>query len=180
MMDFKSKNELAAALRRIVWGYILIHLDIHIIWLNILPDWIGYGLFLTAIDRLAKHTPSVSLLESFGFLLMGWNLISWIWTILGGAELLPVFAAVFSIISIYFHFQLLTNLAEASELTSCGRPTSIRNLRTYNVLLTTFLSFPLPEDLVDWLAVMLTLVEVGFITQLVIVLNGMKSELLTH
>lgn len=49
-----NQNELYQAIRRIAWGYVLIHVNFTLGTVNVLPNWWGYVLFVMAIKELGK------------------------------------------------------------------------------------------------------------------------------
>lgn len=177
MNTILNYTELSSALRRIVWGYSLIYLNINLGRLDVLPDWIGYGLLLSSLPSLAKCTPSANLLSSFGQVLVGWNLVHWCLNFFGGYEFSQIISVCFSIITVYFHFQLLTNLSEIAENTDSCRPERLLRLRTLNVLLTTVLSLPFRYEIMEWIVTLGSIAVVAFIIQVLIVLNQMKTSL---
>ena len=128
---------LRAAVRRIAWGYLLILLDINLGTLNILPNWLGYVLILRALPTLKEETPPAGLLEPLGILLAFWDGILWIGKLLGTAIDWPLPQLLDAVISLYFHFQLLTNLADIAAKYGCPCESKLRLLRTVQVVLLT-------------------------------------------
>lgn len=55
-------EKLCNAIKKIAWGYILIHVNFSLNTLNILPDWAGYLLFLSAIPMIGEEDESTNLL----------------------------------------------------------------------------------------------------------------------
>ncbi|MBQ8400710.1 MAG: hypothetical protein IJX14_02155 [Clostridia bacterium] len=132
-------ESLAAALRRIAWGWILLHCNFNLGTLNILPDWLGYVLILNALSVLARSVRSASLLFPFGIGLAMWSLVTWFLAIFGVSVTslwldLPV-----TVISLYFQFQLLTDLAQLADDWFCEQGSALRKFRTVQTVLTTVL-----------------------------------------
>lgn len=173
-------ENLASALRKVVWGYILIYLGLSLGTLDILPDWLGYGLLCSALPTLAKYTPSANLLDGFCKVLIGWNLLRWGLNLFGGYEPPQIIAVCFGILTIYFHFQLLTNLAEISDSTGCSHGDRLRMLRTFTTLLQTFLALPVPwESILEItpIAVIPFFLSFGILIDTILILNLLKKEL---
>lgn len=131
-------DSLASALRKVAWGWILLHCNFNLGTLNILPDWLGYLLILNALSVLAKSVRSATLLIPFGMGLTGWSLVTWGLDIFGVSIQslwldLPV-----TVIGLYFQFQLLTDLAELADDWFCAGRT-LRKYRTVQTVLTTVL-----------------------------------------
>ena len=133
----EQREALRAAVRRVAWGYLLILLDINLGALNILPNWLGYVLILRALPALKEETQSAGLLEPLGILLAVWDGILWIGTLLGTAINWPLPQLLVTVISLYFHFQLLTNLADIAGKYGCPWESKLRILRAVQVVLLT-------------------------------------------
>ena len=64
---------LGMAVKKIAWGYILIHSAISIGTLDLLPDWLGFSFMLAAIRKLQEEEESMGLLEPLAKILIVWN-----------------------------------------------------------------------------------------------------------
>lgn len=135
-----NQNELYQAIRRTAWGYVLIHINFNLGTLNILPNWWGYVLFIMAIPVLGKEEESTNLLKSLGILLF-WAEF-WFWMnncLIDGIFNSYLISVITSVISLYFHFQFLTNLANIARKYECDVENKILTLRTVQTILTTAL-----------------------------------------
>ncbi|MBQ3177459.1 MAG: hypothetical protein IJB52_06535, partial [Clostridia bacterium] len=108
-------ESLASALRKVAWGWILLHCNFNLGSLNILPDWLGYLLILQALSVLAASVRSTALLISFGMGLTGWSLVTWVLDIFGVSITFLWLDLLVTVIGLYFQFQLLTDLAELAD-----------------------------------------------------------------
>lgn len=173
-------EELASALRRLVWAYCFIHLHFNLGNMDVLPDWAGYFMIYLALETLQKYSPSSGLLRNFAAALTFWNLFTWIVTFFVDEFTVPVIPLIFSLVDIYFHFQLLTNLADIAEATGCGRSRKLRTLRTFSTVLRTVLALPLDWETVSEFTVILvivSLVSFGILIETILMLNLMKKDL---
>lgn len=98
------------------WGCFFEYFDFTVNGLNILPAFVGYWLFLRSIRLLQKERRDLALLRPLGLLLLGWNLVDWACFFVGyslenGPDLLQIAGLVVSLVNLYFHFQLFTDLA---------------------------------------------------------------------
>lgn len=98
------------------WGYFFLYFDINLGRLQILPEFVGYGLFLYAISLLQEERRELKLLRPLGWLLLVWSLLQWVGVLLGfstegGGDLLQIVSLVMGIVQLYFHFQQFTDLA---------------------------------------------------------------------
>ena len=167
----KDHRHFYDALTHVAWGYVLLHLNINLGTLNILPDWAGYLLLLSALPVLGEEEPSAPLLKPLGQLLALWKGVLWVLALLGRSLSLPLAELVAGVVELYFHFQLLTNLAElarrfppppeepsylpGTEPDHPPKPPAplhrrLLRLRTARTLLTTLLFLPLPQALLSW------------------------------
>lgn len=133
----EQHESLRAAIRRIAWGYLIILLDINIGGLNILPNWLGLILILRALPALGREEPSTRLLQPLGILLAFWDGICWIGKLFGNTVDWPLPQLLAAVLSLYFHFQLLTNLADIAGRYGCPQEKTLRTLRTVQVVLLT-------------------------------------------
>ena len=139
-----EKEKLASAVKQIAWGYVLLHVNVNLGTLNILPNWLGYVLMLSALPILGESEPSAMLLHPLGILLALWEGLLWGLTIFGVRFDSTVLSIIAAAVSLYFHFQLLTNLADLAQQKNCPEHRRILNLRTVRTLLITVLSLPIP------------------------------------
>ena len=110
MTDF---NKLYSGLSRVAWGYFFTCFDINFGTVSILPSFVGYLLFLSAISYLKDEERELTLLRTLCVILAFWHGAQWLasW---GSSSLdgLWQFAdIIISVVNLYFYFQLITNLA---------------------------------------------------------------------
>ena len=106
-----ERENLYKGLTYVIWGYIFLYFDIKINEITFLPDFVAYFFFLSAIKLLKEEEKELSLIIRFGIILCCWDCILWFgkWASLE-ISMAPI-SLIISIISLYFHFQLITNLA---------------------------------------------------------------------
>lgn len=130
------------AFSRMAWGYLFLFFDINLGSVSILPGFVGFLLFFSAIQVLAPKQRSLALLRPLCLLLAAYYLAQWVLSWFGSSWLegflfLTLLAAA---VELYFHFQLLTDLADLAQLYQPpGRDLDqkLLNRRTVLVLLTT-------------------------------------------
>ena len=132
---------LSSAIKKIAISYILIYLHINISVIDILPDWLGYFLIVSVLPIISENEKSAQLLKPFGIAIGIWNIFEDVLKITGDELNLTVISLVFSIITIYFHFQLITNIANLDI--EEHKKKRLLNLRTATVILHTVLTFSL-------------------------------------
>lgn len=165
------------AVKQVAWAYIILHFDFHLGTLNVVPDWLGYTFIIHALADLREAEPSAELLRPLGILLGVVDGIGWFGEMLGFSMDIPIIGIFVSIISLYFHFQLLTNLAEISELYKCSETKGILRLRTIRTLLMSLFALPLPWEQIEIVSLILVLVNLVVGIGICIMLFSLKSTL---
>lgn len=141
-----EQKNISQSIKSIAWGYVLIHLHFNIGTLDLLPDWLGCLFFLDALPVLAQFVPSAILLKPFALVLTIWAGIDWILTLFSISFDVYLLTLLISLIGLYFHFQLLTNLAELAKQNNCPQEKSILILRTIRTIFATISILPLPWE----------------------------------
>lgn len=132
---------LSSAIKKIAISYILIYLHINISVIDILPDWLGYFLIVSVLPIISEKEKSAQLLKPFGIAIGIWNIFEDVLKIAGNELNLTVISLVFNVVTIYFHFQLITNIANLDI--EEAKKKRLLNLRTATVLLHTVTSLAL-------------------------------------
>lgn len=135
------------------WGYFFLYFDFNINSVSLLPSFVGFLLFLSAIDHLKDEERDLALLRPLGILLALWHgaqwLASWVGVNLdGGSQFIDMIVC---LANLYFHFQLLTNLA---SLAAKYQPSDVfldAKLLRYRTLQTVMLTgMTVLTDLSSW------------------------------
>lgn len=98
---------------RAAYGYFFLYFNINIDGISLLPTFVGYLLFLSAIGLMAEEERELSLLRPLAILLATWHGLDWFLSFLN-IELdsaIQFLDLLRDLANVYFHFQLLTNLA---------------------------------------------------------------------
>ena len=132
---------LSSAIKKIAISYILIYLHVNISVIDILPDWLGYFLIVSVLPIISEKEKSAQLLKPFGIAIGIWNIFEDVLKIAGDELNLTVISLVFNVVTIYFHFQLITNIANLDIEEQ--KKKRLLNLRTATVILHTVLTFSL-------------------------------------
>lgn len=156
-------------LTKIAWGYVFLHLNLNLGTLNVLPNWVGYLLFFSAITLLGDQLRDLTLLKPFCILLGARELADWLAVVSTGQVLVAQFfllGALLTCIGLYFHFQLLTDLAILAD--GAGENGSgLRTCRNVDAVLRTLMCLPLPWEEWDTLG---TLILMGVLVVWIIVM----------
>lgn len=99
-------------LDRAAWGYFFLYFNINVGGVSLLPTCVGYLLFLGAIRLLEGEERELNLLRPLAMLLAIWYGLDWCLSLFGtdlyGLQFIDLIR---DAVNLYFHFQLLTNLA---------------------------------------------------------------------
>lgn len=106
-------QKLYDGISKAAWGYFFIYFNININSVSLIPSFVGYLLFLSAINYLKDEERELSLLHTLGVILVVWHSVAWItswfsFNLDGAWQFIDI---IISLVNLYFHFQLLTNLA---------------------------------------------------------------------
>ena len=177
-------------MKKVFWGFFFIYLNFNLtlngFTLNLLPDWACYVFVLAALPGLALAEKSSALLRPLAWILLVAEAIPWLLALLGispdSGMLYTTVSAVITVVSLYFHFQLLTNVADIAARYSERRARSIRILRNVTVVLGTITFLPWPVYLLDvgmQTAVALLLIIVALIQVIwtLAALFGLRGEI---
>ncbi len=110
MTDYRK---LYNGISKAAWGYFFIYLNINVNAVNLLPSFVGYLFFLSAISYLKAEERELSLLNTLGVILALWHGAEWVVSLVeinldGSWQFIDI---IISLVNLYFQFQLLTNLA---------------------------------------------------------------------
>ena len=175
-----DRERLCSAFRLIAWGHILIYFHINLGTLDVLPDWLGYVLMIRALPALSEEEASANLLKPLGIALTVWEIFIWIsevFSIDTSLILVTVIGYVITVISMYFHFQLLTNLADAAEKHGSAGSGKILLLRTVITIIILVLALPLPWYDIEAVAIILLIAMAIVTIWKCYVLFSVKKEL---
>ena len=73
-----DERRLESGLSCAAWGYFLLHFDVTLGPVSILPAFAGYLLLLSAIGKLSGIRRDLALLRPLGGLLAAWNIFDWL------------------------------------------------------------------------------------------------------
>lgn len=175
-MNHKS---LASALGYIAWGYLFLYINVNLGSLDILPDWVCFVLVVKALPLLAEVVPSARLLRPLGILIGLFHLLNWLLNAMGRPIQWYLLTVVVAALSLYFHFQLLTNLAEAARLGGYPQEKKILHLRTVQAVLTTVIALPVPWETYVACGVGLAVVSLVVAAWIWVVLLGLRKAALS-
>lgn len=132
---------LSSAIKKIAISYIFIYFHINISVIDILPNWLGFFMIVSSLPVLSEKERSAQFLRPFGIALGIWNIIELVLKAAGTEWNITLISIIISIIAIYFHFQLITNIANLAVEQSKRKRLLV--LRTTTVLLNTLLTLSL-------------------------------------
>ncbi len=141
----KKRTPAANAADSILKGYLFLHLNLNLGTLNVLPNWVGYLFINEILPDLALTRPSALLLRPLGRGLAAWEGVCWVLTLFSitptgllGTSIWQLAQVAAGVAGLYFHFQLLTDLAETARMKGYPSVKKLLRLRTVKTLLSTF------------------------------------------
>ena len=150
-----KREDICRALSKIAWGYVFLYFNLNFSMgghqLNVLPDWVCYVNLWGSILLLEGSLRDLKLLRNFCIFLGAVACGTWLGTIFG-LELphaLVLWSLLVTVISIYFHFQLLTVLVQGIEsgffgtgAVNAGLSNRLRMCRNLQAVLQTATALP--------------------------------------
>lgn len=135
-------GKLYNGITKAIWGFIFLYFDINCGAVSILPSFVGYILFLSAIRDLQEEERELALLRTIGILLTIWHFAMWVTPLfsIDIAKQSGFLTTIVGLINLYFHFQFLTNIASiAAKVQSEGSAlyTRLLKLRTAQTVMLT-------------------------------------------
>lgn len=114
MMEYENRYN---GIGKAAWGYFFIYIDFKINSVSLLPAFVGYLLFLSAINYLREDERELELLKPLGVILVLWHGLNWFGSFAGVSldGMWQVAGILVGMVNLYFHFQLLTNLASVAR-----------------------------------------------------------------
>jgi hypothetical protein len=161
-----NHESLYQGITKAAWGYFFIYFNININGINILPSFVGYMLFLSAIGYLEQEERELSLLRTINVLLILWHIASWFISLFAVSldGMIPFIDIIVCLINLYFHFQLLTNLASIAAKYQQENDELSDKLLRYRTVQTVLLTIVTVLDLLsDTLAEIWILISVGLV-----------------
>lgn len=156
----EQREQLSRALRKIFWAYIFLYFDINLGTIDILPAWLGYSFFYQAIrDGIESEDESAKLLKPICIVLTIYRLMDWFMAMFGMEMNILIVSELFAVIALYFHFQLLTNLANIADKYSYLAVNTLLILRTVHTVLMTILTFTVHFEEIYWLSMSIVVVQ---------------------
>ncbi|MBQ7888285.1 MAG: hypothetical protein IJ356_00845 [Erysipelotrichaceae bacterium] len=172
---------LAQALNKIAKAYLFIYLNFNLnfgsVSINFIPSWLGYLWIHQTIQTLKEKQKTLTLLEPLCFALMIYHGIDWCLNILGLSFHSDIISLFSEIISLYFHFQFLTDLAEITASYECPSTQKLLQLRTIRTVLLTIPALPLPWKQITWSIILIVLIYIIVIVATCSTLFTLENEL---
>lgn len=176
----ERKEQLSRALRKIFWAYIFLYFDINIGTVDLLPAGLGYIFFYQAIrDGIETEEESSKLLKPICWILIIYRIVEWFMNILQLPTDIFIITEMMSVIALYFHFQLLTNLANIAHKYECPVENTLLALRTVHTVLMTILAFTVHFKEIEWLSMMIMIAQI-FIMIFICAVIGKFRRLIDH
>ena len=148
-----DRNVVYDAISKCAWAYFFFYFDITLGTVSILPDFVAFWLFLGAIGSLQQEERELKLLKPLGVLLLCRHICAWLLSWSGGTVdgLHPALDLIICLANLYFHFQLLTNLASIAaryQPEEAGHDRKLLSCRSWQTVLLT--AAMLLSDLSPW------------------------------
>lgn len=173
-----------------IWGYFFLYFDFNLGTISVLKSFVGYILFLKAIDLLEDEERELSLLKTLGLILVVWDVIEWLANCIGYSfnSNWKFVTLIVGLVNLYFHFQFITNIASIAkkhQWDGCMFNESLLRYRTaQTILLTVILVISnfnfLPDELWIYIPLAISIIYLIVGIYIMIVLNQLRKNLKTN
>lgn len=164
-----TDNQLSRAIKHVAIGYLLLIFNLNLATINIIPNWISYLLFYKAIKPISNYEKSTTLLKSFSIGLGIYEFIIWLTAIFTIKLNNYLIITIVGICTLYFHFQLLTNIANIAKQHQCRQAKAIYRLRTIKTILLMMTVYPI--DYSQHLGITITYLSLNLLVTFVLCFN---------
>ena len=173
-----QREELARSLKYIAIGYIFLHVHLTIVTVDILPNWVGWILFMGTFTALSTIVPEILKLKTLAMILGFWALVAWIINIFNPyGTVFMIVGVVFAVLGLYFHFKFITYISDVAGYFGCSvereKLLTIRNVVT---VLGAILAIPIWQS-APVLAFLLALVCIIIVIWLIIILFSVRKAI---
>lgn len=110
-----------------------------------------------------------------GLILSGADAVSWALAIFGMEPDWYLFTLIIRILSLYFHFQLLTNLADIARDMDYPKADSLLVLRTANTVFITLMALPFPWKEMTGIAFLILAADLVILVWIIVTLRSFKN-----
>lgn len=170
-----------------IWGYFFLYFDINLGTISILPSFVGYILFLKAIDLLEEDERELSLLKTLGLILVVWDVVEWLAKCVGYSfnDKWQFITLIIGLINLYFHFQFITNIASIAtkhQQDGCIFDEKLLKYRTKQTIMLTFilvirnLNF-LPDEIWIYVPIIISIMYLIVCIYIMVILNQLRKNL---
>lgn len=153
--------------KKIAWGFFLMHMNFNLGPVDIMPDWAGYALIVSALAFVVAFEEDLKKLRSVGIALLVWSVITWIGDIFGIGTYLSYVGFIPAIGNMYFIYRLFSELSDVSDKYSCPQTLSLRFWGIANVVSTAVAS------VISYLALIFSDVEIFAMVGMIILSIGL-------
>ena len=138
-----DRTKIYNGILKVIWGYFFLYFDFFINIgngkISLIPKFVGFILFLKAIDLLKDIERELSLLKPLGIILGVWQVIEWLANCVGYSfdGKLQFINLIIGLLNLYFHFQFITNLASIAtkhQKEGCDYDKKLLKYRTIEVI----------------------------------------------
>lgn len=172
------KERLCKAIKKIGWGYFMLYFDLNLGTIDIFPSWLGYMFYHEGIrDGIAEEEETAKLLRPIGIILGVYYGITWLLTIFSIPTDLFVVKEIVFVLSLYYHFQLMTNLAHIAKKYKCPQEKGLLHLRTAETILLTILAFTTQFEKLYGLSIILIVFQIIVMICLCVELRSFKHAI---
>lgn len=177
-VDADPAQRLRSALGDVIFGSILCYVEINLGFLSLI--WLGYAITLSGFSELKNEVPDIELIRPLGKAIAWWSVFKSVLSLLGLGTNLWAVTVIFSVLALYFHFQLLTNLADFAQKRGWPHSRKLLQLRSVRTVLMTLTTLPVLTPLWDSNATLEKIVfavHIGLLVWVAVLLARLRNHI---
>lgn len=163
-----SISEICSAVKRIAWGFFFIFIHINIGSVDILPDWVGYAMIVSALGAVISEADKLKVLRPVGVILVVWNVLEWVLDIFGAGAYAAYVAVIPAVLAICLVYTLFKNLAVCACKYTCPQEKSL------NLLAAVYAVFNIVSTVCSYISLIFSDVAAFMIIGVVLIVVGLS------
>lgn len=135
--------EYPKAVKRVAIAYLVLFFSVRLGFLEIIPNWLAYWMIYRSLANISLYEKSSELLKPLAIVLGIYEFAAWLLPIFDTTIGSYMILLIVTVLSLYFHYQLLTNLADIAQRQGHSCAKRIRQLRNARTVLITINLLPI-------------------------------------
>lgn len=169
-------NDYVRSIKKIFKAYLVLMFNFNLGTINIIPDWLADIMFYRSLDGVSQYEESAKLLKPVITIVGAYDFMLWFLKIFDTSFDIYVIQVIVGALSLYFHFQLITNLADICESHGFLQSKRLKIFRSLKTVILTVYLLPIDWSSYDILNIGLIVVSLTIQIGLCLLLYGYADD----